>query len=137
MGGMVAATRDNELLLKRAADICRAELDGANAAAVIADNEGAIVFANDRAQTILGGVRIGAGVEDYSCMHGIFTTDGRPFPSSDLPLSRAVLHGENVLGVRLVVRRCDGTASLVSVDAKPLFDGEGDQIGGVATFDEV
>ena len=104
-------------------------------AVVVADNGGTIVFANDRAHTVLGNVRIGAGVDDYSCMHGIFTEDGRPYPATDLPLSRAVLDCENVFDARMEVRRCDGTSSVISVDARPIFGNNGEQIGGVAIFD--
>jgi PAS domain-containing protein len=101
---------------------------------IVCDVHGSIVFANPAAEDILGQVRIGAVPDDYSCMHGIFSEDGRPFPSSDLPLSRAVLRGESVRGVRLIVRRCDGDAHVLSVDAYPVHDVTGAAIGAAATF---
>lgn len=38
-----------------------------------------------------GLVCIGAGPDDCSCTHGIFSEEGRPFPSCAVPLARAVL----------------------------------------------
>jgi PAS domain-containing protein len=102
---------------------------------IVATNaRGTILYANETADDILGIVRLGAGVEDYSIMHGIFSEDGRPFPSTDLPLARAVLHQETCWGVRLVVRRSDGNANLLSVTAMPLYSPDGDHIGATAAF---
>ncbi|WP_046978090.1 PAS domain-containing protein [Luteibacter rhizovicinus] len=131
----MALRDESEVLLNRARDICRVQEARCADAIVVADIDGRIVFANARANVLLGCVRIGSGVEDYSCMHGLFTEDGRPYPSSDLPLSRAILRGETVFDVRLEVRRYDGTVSLLSVDAEPLYGAGGKQIGGVAMFD--
>jgi PAS domain-containing protein len=101
---------------------------------VVCDAHGSIVFANAAAEEIVGLIRIGAGPDDYSSMHGIFSEEGRPFPSSDVPLARAVLHGEEARGVRLIVRRCDGEAHRLSVNAYPLRDASGAVIGAATTF---
>jgi PAS domain-containing protein len=130
----MAVRDESQTLLERARDICRIAEARCADAIVVADI-GKIVFANARANVLLGRVRIGSGVDDYSCMHGLFTEEGRPYPSSDLPLSRAILRGETVFDVRLEVRRHDGTVSLLSVDAEPLYGAGGKQIGGVAMFD--
>jgi PAS domain-containing protein len=101
---------------------------------IVCDVHGSIVFANASAEDIVGLVRIGAVPDDYSCMHGIFSEEGRPFPSCDVPLARAVLRGESVRDERLVVRRCDGQAHLLSVDAYPLHDPSGAAVGAATTF---
>ena len=101
---------------------------------IVCDAHGSIIFANASAEDIVGLVRIGAVPDDYSCMHGIFSEEGRPFPSSDVPLARAVLRGESVRDERLVVRRCDGRAHLLSVDAYPLHDTSGAVVGAATTF---
>lgn len=101
---------------------------------VASDRAGVIVYANACASDILGAVRVGSGVDDYSCMHGIFTEDGRPYPSRDLPLSRAVLKKETTRNIPLVVRRCDGGTHRISVSGKPLYGPDGAHIGGVVTF---
>jgi PAS domain-containing protein len=101
---------------------------------IVCDVHGFIVFANASAKDIVGLVRIGAVPDDYSCMHGIFSEEGRPYPSSDVPLARAALHGESVQNVHLVVRRFDGKAHLLSVDAYPLYDALGAAVGAATTF---
>jgi len=106
------------------------ELEGV----IVCDADGSIVFANAAAEEIVGGIRIGVLPEDYSSMHGIFSEDGRPFPSSDVPLARAVLHGESTGNARLLVRRVDGRTHLLSVDAYPLCEKSGVTVGAVTTF---
>jgi PAS domain-containing protein len=105
-------------------------------AVIVADSHGRIVFANALADVLLGRVRLGADVDDYSCMHGLFTMEGRPYPAWDLPLSRAVLRREVTRHVLLKVRRCDGDSTLISVSGQPLFDEEDEHVGGVVIFDE-
>lgn len=101
---------------------------------VLADREGHIVFANPVADDLLGRVRRGAGIDDYSCMHGVFTMEGRPYPSEDLPLSRAILGCETTRDVPLKIRRLDGACIPLLVSGQPLFDSHGVLVGGVVLF---
>ncbi|MGF6492034.1 PAS domain-containing protein [Luteibacter sp. 621] len=101
---------------------------------VITDAAGDMVFANEMATDILETPRIGAGVEDYSALHGVFTEDGRPYPSTDLPLARAVLNQKTTRDERLVIKRCDGVRHLLRVSARPLFDADHRQVGSVVFF---
>jgi PAS domain-containing protein len=101
---------------------------------VLADRAGNIVFANAVADDLLGRVRRGAGIDDYSCMHGIFTMEGRPYPSEDLPLSRAILGCETTHDVPLKIRRRDGVCIPLLVSGQPLFDTHGALAGGVVLF---
>jgi PAS domain-containing protein len=101
---------------------------------VIADAGGELVFANERAADILGIVRMGAGVDDYSALHGVFTEDGRPYPSSDLPLARAILHRKTTRNERLLVRRPDGLVQRLDVSARPITNAEKVQVGAVVVI---
>lgn len=101
---------------------------------VIANASGELVFASERAADILGIVRLGAGVDDYSALHGVFTEDGRPYPSSDLPLARAILHKKTTRHERLLIRRPDGLIQLIEVSARPLVDTTKRQVGAVAVL---
>ncbi|KJV32495.1 hypothetical protein VI08_12205 [Luteibacter yeojuensis] len=101
---------------------------------VIADATGEMVYADEMATEIMGIVRMGAGVEDYSVLHGVFTEEGRPYPSSDLPLARAVLFQKTTKNERLLMRRPDGITYLLNVTARPLFDAAKRQVGSVVFF---
>lgn len=103
-------------------------------AVVLADRDGRLVYANPLADELLGRVRRGAGIDDYSCMHGVFTTEGRPYPSDDLPLSRAILRREYTRDVPLVIRRRDGVSVALRVSGQPLLDENGTLVGGAVIF---
>jgi PAS domain-containing protein len=114
-----------------------AELYDFTEGVVVADRLGRIVFGNTSANTLLGRVALGVNPDDYSHHHGIFTEDGRPYPSTDLPLARAVLSGETVEGDRLRVRRPDGSTILVICYARPIYRDDGQQEGGMVLFHQV
>jgi PAS domain-containing protein len=127
-------TKDYVELMRHALDHRTACSANGPEGLIVCDVHGSIVFANASAKDIVGLVRIGAVPDDYSSMHGIFSEEGRPFPSSDIPLARAVLHGESANGVRLVVRRVDGESHLLSVGAHPLRNASGSIVGAATTF---
>ncbi len=114
-----------------------AELYDFTEGVVVADRQGHIVFGNTSANTLLGRVALGVDPDDYSHHHGIFTEDGRPYPSTDLPLARAVLSGETVEGDRLRVRRPDGSTIVIICYARPIFRDDGQQDGGMVLFHQV
>ena len=121
-------------LMRHVIDHHGAELGNELEGLIVCDAEGSIVFANAAAEEIVGGIRIGVLPDDYSSMHGIFSEDERPFPSSDVPLARAVLNGESTRGARLLLRRIDGRRLLITVNAYPLRDTSGLTVGAVTTF---
>ena len=127
-------TKDYVELMRHALDHRTGCSAGEHEGLIVCDVHGSIVFSNTAAEDIVGLVRIGALPDDYSCMHGIFSEEGRPYPSCDVPLARAALHGESAKGVRLVVRRFDRQAHLLLVDAYPLYDTSGASVGAATTF---
>lgn len=127
-------TKDYVELMRHALDHRTGRPGSEREGLIVCDLHGSIVFANAEAEEIVGLVRIGALPDDYSCMHGIFSEDGRPYPSSDVPLARAALLGETVRNVRLVVRRFDGTSHTLSVDAGPVYDASGAAVGAATMF---
>ncbi|MGY3231150.1 PAS domain-containing protein [Luteibacter sp. HA06] len=121
-------------LIREALKLERHVLADASRGLIVSDIQGTLVFANTLATDILGHVRIGAGIDDYSCMHGLFMEDGRPYPADDLPLARAVLCRDVLRDVRLLVRRPDGQYRLLSIDAEPVFSATGKAVGAAAMF---
>jgi len=104
---------------------------------VVADVQGALIYMNDRSAELHGVLRLAVVPDDYSYMYSIFTEDDRPFPSGDLPLSRAVLRGETVRHARWMVRRPDGTRQTMQGSAYPVCDEDGDQVAAVLVHEAI
>jgi len=111
-----------------------AELEELTDGAIVVDAAGSIVFANAVAVAMHGRLIMGVLPDDYSPMHGLFTEDGRPYPSTDLPLARAAMFGETVVGAKWRIRRPDGTSVAAMGDAMPLTDMQGSQSGAILLF---
>ena len=106
------------------------------AGVVVADAQGRIVVANPAAQVIFGGSITGTAFGPngaYTLCH----SDRTPFPSAELPLSRAILQGETTHDVEILVRWEDGTERIILSAASPIRDGEGRISGAVAIFQDV
>jgi PAS domain S-box-containing protein len=102
---------------------------------VVADEHGRFLFFNPAAERILGLGLTDAAPEEWSKHYGLFFPDGRtPFPTHDLPLTRA-LRGEESNQVEMFVRNPkvpDGV--FISVTGRPLRDERGVLRGGVVVF---
>ena len=64
---------------------------------IITDPDGAILFVNRAAVAMHGVEELGVTPEGYSESYNLLRTDGTPYPSEELPLARAVQHGEVVV----------------------------------------
>ncbi len=101
---------------------------------IITDATGVIVFVNEAASQLHGVARLDVAPEDYAATYHLFTEDGEPHPIENLPLTRAVVRGETVVGQRWRIRRPDGVEVLAIGDATPVRDSSGAQIGAVLTI---
>lgn len=98
---------------------------------ILTDGDGRITFVNEHATALHGVARMDVGPEHYAQEYALLREDGTPYPSSELPLARAVLHGEVVQGARWRIRRPDGSVVLVEGDARPVRDGTGRRLGAM------
>ena len=101
-------------------------------AVILADSEGTLTFVNEAAERLHGMSLLGVRPESYSDTYHLLTEDGRPYPSHDLPLARAV-RGETVVDARWRIRRPDGSVALAVGSANPILDSDGRQVGAVLT----
>jgi PAS domain S-box-containing protein len=102
---------------------------------VITDPGGRIVFVNEAASRIHGVARLDVTPDAYSETYHLLTEDGQPYPSQELPLARAVLHGETVSDVRWRIRRPDGTEVIAIGSARPVLSADGaTRLGAVLTL---
>ncbi|HEY9879901.1 MAG TPA: PAS domain S-box protein, partial [Leptolyngbyaceae cyanobacterium] len=105
---------------------------------IITDSEGRITFVNDAASRMHGVATLNISPENYTETYHLYTEDGSiPYPTSELPLSRAVFKNEIVTESRWRIRRSDGTEVLVEGNARPIYDEQGQKIAAVLTIREL
>jgi PAS domain S-box-containing protein len=110
---------------------------------VITDAQGNITFANEVARRLYGVDSlescddININITEYSKGHDLLTMEGEPYPAEELPLARAVFHGETVIGQEMMVQRPDGTRIVIQGNAVPLIGEDGTRLGAVLTVRDV
>jgi PAS domain S-box-containing protein len=104
---------------------------------IMADPSGRITFVNEEARRIYGIVALGVTPDRYSDVYHVYTLTGEPFPSLELPLSRAVLRGETVVNQKLVVHRLDGREVVAEVSATPVVAEDGTRMGAVLAVRDI
>ena len=100
---------------------------------IVADREGKLSFINDAAARLHGVKALDIAPDDYSETYHLFTEDGDPYPSDQLPLARAVLHGETIEDARWRIRRPDGSEILAIGSARPVVEDD-HQVGAILTL---
>jgi PAS domain S-box-containing protein len=100
---------------------------------IVTDVIGTITFVNEAAATIHGVAQLNIQPNAYSETYHLFQEDGRPYPSYELPLARAV-RGETVVDARWRIRRPDGVDVLAVGTAQPLLNADGRRIGAILTL---
>lgn len=100
-----------------------------------------IQYANRAALAIRGHSKQlleGIPVKAHSAAWQTFLPDGvTPFPSEQLPLSRAVLEGVVSDQVEAVIRREDGEGRWVTANAGPVRNKSGEIVAGIVVFHDV
>lgn len=101
---------------------------------ILTDKAGRITFVNDAASRLHGVARLDVPPEDYAESYQLLTENGEPYPSTELPLARAVLRGDTVLDARWRIRRPDGSEVFAVGSARPVLGPGGEQVGAVLTM---
>jgi PAS domain S-box-containing protein len=101
---------------------------------ILTDARGRITFVNEAAAHLHGVARLDVPPEQYAETYHLLTVDGRPYPSTELPLARAVLRGETVVDERWRIRRPDGTEIYAVGTARPIVGTAGERLGAVLTL---
>ena len=119
----------------RAATLAReAFLNQLGEGVIVANAAGTITFVNYAAERLHGQALLGVAPGNYTASYNLLTMEGQPYPDAELPLARAVLHGEEVTEARWRIRRSDGSEILAIGSARPIHDSHGQQIGSVLTI---
>ena len=105
------------------------------AGVLFANARGEITLANPATRALLGG-HVSVSVYHPSDGYSIHHPDGTVFPAYDLPIVRALQHGESTRSVSLLIRTA-GTERILTAAANPIRDAEGGIAGAVATIYDV
>ncbi|NNU16454.1 PAS domain S-box protein [Parvularcula sp. ZS-1/3] len=111
-----------------------AALDQLAEGVIVADEQGKLVFVNTAAHAIHGVKALDVAPEEYTETYQLLTVDEEPYPFEDLPLARAVMHGETVEDAHWKIKRPDGTIVDAVGTARPVLDSEGTQVASVLTL---
>lgn len=123
-------------------DRLRQVLDVLPEAIVIADAQGRCILDNAIAREITGAAIVGqpmaiADQQAYDTF-SIRRLDGSPFPVGELPLQRALQHGEVVRAEQLLMRNASNRRDIpVLISSAPLRDSSGTIMGSVAAFQDI
>lgn len=104
---------------------------------VLVDDRGRVTFMNAAAGRLHGVTELGVPIERWSAVFGLLTMDGAPHPCEELPLARAVLHGEEITDARWRIRRPDGSEVVAEGTASPLVAENGRRVGAVLVVHDV
>ncbi len=102
----------------------------------IVDAQGVILQYNKQAADIWGRVpKPGQTHEDFSGANRFFELDGTPMQQS--LLSQVLTTGEPVRDAERILRRDDGSQSIVSINIDPLRNPRGELVGAVNCFVDI
>ena len=107
-------------------------------AITVVDEKGRIIYANNKAEDVLGLEKSEITDRTYDDPNWKITDfEGNDFPSEKLPFQIVKRTKEPVYDVRHAIEWPDGKRKLLSVNASPLFDDDGDFESMVATIDDI
>ncbi|MBN2385361.1 PAS domain S-box protein [bacterium] len=105
---------------------------------IITDTAGYIVYANPRAEQVLGINRTDVSKKFYdSAEWSISALSGGPFPRDELPFHKVMRTGKCFDNIRHSLSLPDGKQVLISVNAAPLLDPDGHITGVIATVEDI
>lgn len=105
---------------------------------LILNQQGQITAANAVAEQILRLTRsniTGRAYNDPSW--AITTVDGKQFPEEELPFAQVMRTRKPIYGVEHAIAQADGTTTVLSINASPLFDAEGGITHVIAAISDI
>lgn len=94
------------------------------------DAQGHVTFFNDAAAD-LAGRRPNLGVDQWCITWKLYRPDGTPLPHAECPMAVALKEKRAIRGLELIAERPDGSRARVIPYPTPLFDKNGELIGGI------
>lgn len=142
--GVVASLRDvtekkeRERALRRSEARYRTLVETMAEATVIVDPDGRITFANEEAQELIGLEESEpSDVRNDDPRWEIEALDGSPFPEDELPFRQVMGTGGPIRDAEVAFQPSTGERMILSVNAAPLGDRDGEPAAVVATMRDV
>src|SRR5829696_5443690 len=102
------------------------------------DRDGVLVQYNRRAAELWGRSPTPGDTQFRFCgAHRAFRPDGEPLDLADAPMAQVLRTGEPVRDQEVVIETPDGRRFFILANADPLFDDDGNLVGGVNCFQDV
>lgn len=131
-----AAKAASERAAQETATTLRAMMDSMSDGVIVADASHRVLYSNVAAAQLLGDVAE-AQAATTAATRQFLPDRVTPFPHERLPLGRAI-RGEHIEREELFVRQgATQSGAWLSVNAQPVVDATGRQLGGVAVFRDV
>lgn len=127
-----------EINLRRERDLLGRIMDTNPAGIVLVDPCGKITFANNRAEQVLGLIRAKIKSGDYNIKQWEMSDyNGNPVADEKLPFYQVLNRKIAVYDARYAIHSPDGRQVLISINAAPLFNDEGEIDRIVATVEDI
>ncbi|HEY9658309.1 MAG TPA: PAS domain-containing protein, partial [Allocoleopsis sp.] len=98
---------------------------------------GKLIYCNEESSRLLRHPLLNSETCQHYAQYGAFHSDGQPYQPEEYPLAHALLTGEVVKAEEMSYCRGDGTLTLLSVSAAPIFNQDGQIIAAVSTFEDI
>lgn len=137
----VTTQRETERALQETRDFLEMALAQSPSGILIATApDVTIQMANPAAFHIRGGdpkLLTGIDMTQHAIHWQTYRPNGDPYPPHELPLSRAILHGERVQDEIAIIRDEAGNDHWVSVNAAPIRNPQGEIFAGIVIFHDI
>lgn len=128
----LSAQKQSEERWRAGEALLSAVLDSLPVSIIIGDQTGRLVRMNRASREIWGPPPMSPSIEAYRDWVGYWPETGRRVAPDEWPLSRAVLQGESLSGVRIDIDRFDdGSRRHLELSAAPVRNEQGMLLGGV------
>ena len=124
--------------IKKENEILHSILDSLSEGVIVADSSGRFLYFNHSAKTILGIGSRDVGIEHWSSLYGCYFPDAvTPYPSSELPLAKAI-RGEEVVNEIIFIKNENRPEGIyINISASPLKNASNNIRGGTVIFRDV
>lgn len=127
-----------ESALRQERNLMSQIMETSPAGIIVLNPDGEIIFANDRAEQILGlGISEVIGRAYNAPEWQIQSLDGSDFPDDQLPFAQVMQTRQTVIGVQHAIQWPNGKRLLLSINGAPLFTAERTIDGVVMTVDDI